>query len=436
MNTPKNILKNKLLPKLLKLSSISVVANFLGFLIPIYIAYKYSISKQTDDFFLSYSIIMFVGTIFAGSVRTVIIPFLKERLYDKELFNRFISSVFFYATNILIVVCILLFVTTGAIYFFTHKQFYWYLFLSIPIVYLSVINSLFYGVLNSLDQFYIAELSPIPRALIIFLMIYLFGSTLGMSAVIIGYNLGELGKFIHLLYVIKVRNNIQISRKLNHPAEIKSFLKQGMYQIMSVTISASAPMVDRLVASFLTIGAVSMLDYGDKIFSVFSVLLGSFLTLLLSKWSADAVKGYFNISKLHKIMAVMLVTSGFAFVFILLFKIQIVGIIYPKINIADRELIAYLLLINMIGFVLNSLNQTVNSAIIVMKFTNIMITTSTIRVIANFVFDIIFAYFWGLKGIVYASVIMHATGLLANYYLFRKKQSLQTTIKPEAAFAN
>lgn len=421
------MIENKLLAKLIRLSGISIVANCFGFMIPIYIAYKYSISKETDDFFLSYSIILFVGTMFAGSVRTVIIPFLKERLHDKAAYNKFVSSVFFYATKLLIIICFLMFAVMGSLYFSTHIQLYWYLFLSVPIIYFSVVNSFFYGILNSLDQFYVAEFSPISRAIIIFLMIYIFNSSLGMSAVIIGYNLGELGKFIHLLYIVKHKNKIDISKKYNYPAEIKSFLKQGLYQIMSVTISASSPMVDRIIASFLAIGAVSMLDYGDKVFTVFTVLLNSFLTLLLSKWATDVVKGNFSINKLHRIMITILIITSVVFILMCFFNGQIIQTIYPKISNQKQELIAYLLLINMIGFMLDSLNQTINRAIIVMKFTNIMITTSIFRVITNVFFDLLFAFVWGLKGIVYASVMMHLVSLLVNYYLFKKNNTLYGT---------
>lgn len=417
----KNILYGGLLLKFLKLSSVSIIANFFGFLIPVFIAYKYRISKQTDDFFLSYSIVLFVGGIFAGSVRTVIIPFLKEKLNDILGYNKFISSVFFFSTKLLILLCIVLFVLTGSIFLATDKLFYLYLFLSVPILYFSVINSFFYGILNSLDQFYVAELSPISRAIIIFLMIYFYSGTLGMSAVIIGYNLGEIGKFFHLLYIIKIKNKLIISRKYNNYTEIKSFLKQGLYQIMSVAISASAPMVDRVVASFLVVGAVSVLDYGDKIVTVFIVVINSFLTLILSKWSADAVKKAFQISKLHKAMLMMFISSSIVFIIIFIFKIQIVKIIYPKISQQNRNLIASLLLINMMGFIFGSLNQVINRAIIVSRFSAIMITTSIYRFVFNLIFDVIFALIWGVIGIVYSSLLVQIIGFYATYYLFKKR---------------
>ncbi|TWR27597.1 hypothetical protein FPZ43_14105 [Mucilaginibacter pallidiroseus] len=428
-----NLLGNKFLARAIKLSSVSIVSNFLGFLIPIYIAYRYSISKETDDFFLSYSIILFVGNMFAGSVRTVIIPFLKERISDSFLYSKFISTVFIYFTKLLLILCVALFVTSLALFVWTDKQLYWFLFLSVPIVYFSVINSFFYGVLNSIDQFYVAEFSPFSRAIIIFVTIYFLGSQFGISAVIIGYNLGELGKFFHLLYIIRIKNKLTISRKNYDFKEISVFLKQGFFQIASVTIAASSPLVDRVVAAFLAVGAVSLIDYGDKVFSVFTVLLGSFLTLLLSKWSGDVVSGNFRLKKLHKTMLIVFTLSIAVFVFILIFKFQIISVIYSRVPKSKQEIIAYILLVNMAGFILNSLNQVINNAVIALKFTRNMVITSTVKFVINIIVDILFAKIWGVIGIAYASVLVHGVGLVINYLLLKSKMHSASSLKGQAA---
>jgi len=120
----------------------------------------------------------------------------------------------------------------------------------------------------------------------------------------------------------------------------------------------------------------------------------------------------------------MFILSSVVFVFIILFKSQIIGIIYPKISLEKRGVIAMVLLVNMFGFILNVLNQTINRAVIALKFTNILITTSIFRFITNIVFDIIFAVYWGVIGIAVASVMMHLVGLIVNYYLFNKHNNL------------
>src|SRR5258705_13981161 len=94
---PRKLLKKETLKQTLKLSAISMLANFLGFLIPSLIAWQFGISKDTDNFFFSYGLITFASTIFTAALRSSIVPFLAERLGNKEVFNKFLSTLFYYS---------------------------------------------------------------------------------------------------------------------------------------------------------------------------------------------------------------------------------------------------------------------------------------------------------------------------------------------------
>jgi putative peptidoglycan lipid II flippase len=284
------IWKNKLLGKTVKLSTITLLSNLLGFLIPIYIAYVYGISKQTDNFFLSYSVITFVNVIFSSAISSVTVPFLKEKLEDKKWLNSFISSFFNFCLKYIGLGSILIFIILLPVSHVIKSNFIFYLALSVPILFFTVLNSFCYGILNSFDRFNMAAMSPFSRAIIIFITIYFFNSSLGMVAVILGYNLGELFKLIHLLYIIKTRNNLSISLKERNYGLIKNFLKEGSFQAISTTISCASPLIDKIVASFLVVGSLSVLDYGDKVVLVFTILLNAFLVIILSKWSTEVIQ--------------------------------------------------------------------------------------------------------------------------------------------------
>lgn len=415
-------IKNKtLLVRTIKLSLVSLVSNFLGFLIPIYIAFEYKISKETDSFFLSYTIILFIGVVFSGAVRSVSIPFLQERLEDKIKLNQFISAVYFYCFIFFFVITAIVAIVTLVMYQHSNNIFYWYLFLSSPIILLTILNSFSYGILNSLNQFNIAEMSPLSRSIVIFGMIFFLKDTFGLSAVIIGYNLGELAKFFHLYYVVVRVNKIKISLKNNTISILKDFLKDGASQVLATTISASSPLIDRFVASFLFVGSISLIDYGDRLFVVFNVLLNAFLAILLSRWSTDAISKKFSYVEMNKIIYLLFGICLVLLGFIYLTRSLIVDILYPTIIWKDREIIAMILFVNMIGFVFNASSQIVNRAMIALKFTNLMVITSSIKAIINIILDIIFAYYWGVVGIIYATVGVHFFGLIVNYFLFYRR---------------
>ena len=425
----KNLLDNPLVSKTLKLSFVSMFANLLGFLIPIYIAYNYKISKSTDDFFLSYSIIIYFVAMFSGAVRAVSIPFLKEKIDDKVKFDSFVSTTIYVILKYIGLACIMLSFVMISIYSYKQETLYWYILISIPIILFSIINAFFYGILNSLDKYYIAETSPFSRAVVIFMTILLLKNWIGMSAVIIGYNLGEIAKSFHLLYVLRNNNKINISFKNKNINIIRPFLKQGSYQILSTTIVTSTPLIDRVVASQLVVGSVSLLDYGDKVFMVFNTILSSFLVIILSKWAKEATENRFNIDSLNSIIkAVFTVTLTLLFI-IYFTNEKIIDFIYPNILKPERETIAIILLFNMVGFIFNSMSQVINRATIAVKSTKIMIKTSTVRVISNVILDIVFCKLWGVVGITIATIGVHIIGLVMNYYLFSKDiKKVQLTV--------
>jgi putative peptidoglycan lipid II flippase len=415
------IIANPLLLKTVKLSAVTLFANFIGFLVPIYIAYNYAISQETDKFFLSYSFVLFVGTMFSQSVRSVSIPFLRERLGNRGSFEIFISSVLLFFVKFLGILCIMLFLGTYSALKITQNDLFWYFFLTVPIVFFSIINAFFYGVLNSLDQFYLAEMTPFSRAIVIFISIYFFSDSLGIIAIIVGYNLREIVKTVHLSYVVLKRNNLNINLRIVNNEEISSFVKQGSYQVVSSTITAATPMIDRIIASFLVAGSVSILDYGDKVFTIFMVLLNSFLVLLLSRWSNEFIKGKISISSINKILLFIFVVCVVLSIIIFNTDNLIIDFLYPKVNIGQREIIASVLTISTIGFIFNAMSQTINRATIAMKGTDILIKTSVVKVVTNVVLDLIFIKYWGILGIAYATIVVHIIGLCTNYYLFYKK---------------
>ncbi|MCX6218965.1 lipid II flippase MurJ [Spirosoma sp.] len=415
-----NFNKESLAIKTLLLSIVSLVSNSLGFLIPVYIGYKYKISSETDNFFLSYSILTFISTIFSFAVRGVSIPFLKEKLNDTNVFNEFVSTVYFYSIKYVGGLSVLVLCATLTSLLISGNSTFYYLSIGVPIILLTTINSFFYGIFNSVDKFYIAESTPLIRAVVVLIMIFLFSETFGIGAVIIGYSLGEFAKFIQLYYVLNSKLSITLSLKNRDFSVIRTFVKEGSNQIISTTLVSINPLVDRLVASFLIVGSISIIDYGDKIFVIFNVLLNSFLTLILSKWSNEAIKNKFDLSKLEKIIKVVFFAAVSALIVIFIVKHELISRIYPTFSANDKELIATLLVINMIGFVFNSVSQVINRASIVLKQTKIMITTSGFRVAANVVFDVLFAVKWGVIGICISSAGVHFVGLTVNYYLFRR----------------
>lgn len=410
-------LKNTTFQKTIKLTFLSIFSNLMVFLVPIFISYKYQISHHTDNFFLSYTIITFIAVIFSEAFKSVCIPFLKSKLSSKKTFDDFVSSIFYFIIKWLGITTFILGIFFLILYKLTDNELNWFLIISTPVFFLMIVNAFLSGILNSLDKFFIVEISTLIRGVIILLTMIIFNSLLGLSAAILGYILGELFKTIQLYLTIK-KEGVQLRLNINSLDIIKPFLITGSYQIISSAISSSFPLISKTVASFLAIGSVSILDFGDRIFMVFNVLLNSFLIIILSKWSNDLKEGDFKIKNFHKTILMVFVISSFALFFVVIFNDNIISLLYPKINSNNRKLISLMLTLNMVGFVFNAVNQLINRATIASQGTHILIYNSIVKIFVNIILSIWFASLWGIIGIALSLVIVHIIGLIMNYLMF------------------
>lgn len=417
INNIRKILKNNTFQKTIKLTFLSMFSNLMVFLIPIFISFKYQISHHTDNFFLSYTIITFMAVIFSEAFRSVSIPFLKSKLSLKKTFDDFVSSIFYFIVKWLGITTFILMILFLVLYKFTNNELHWFLIISTPVFFLMIVNAFLSGILNSLDSFFIVEISTLIRGIIILTIMIILNSLLGLSAAILGYIFGELFKTIQLYLAIK-KQGVQLRLNKNSSGDIKSFLTTGSYQMISSAISSSFPLISKTVASFLAIGSVSILDYGDRIFMVFNVLLNSFLIIILSKWSTDLKDGNFKINNFHKTILVVFLTSLLALCFVIIFNDNLISLLYPRINFNSRKLISLILTLNMVGFVFNAVNQLINRATIASQGTHILIYNSIIKIFVNIILSIWFASLWGIVGIAISLVIVHVIGLILNYFMF------------------
>jgi putative peptidoglycan lipid II flippase len=417
LNNIKKKIENNTFQKTIKLTFLSIFSNSVVFLVPIFISFKYEISHHTDNFFLSYTIITFIAVIFSEAFKSVSIPFLKSKQSSKKGFDEYVSSIFYFIIKWLGITTLILGIIFSILYKLTDNELNWFLIISTPVFFLMIVNAFLSGILNSLDRFFIVEISTLIRGFTILLTMIFLNSLLGLSAAILGYILGELFKAIHLYLKIK-KAGVQISLNVNSTDVIKPFLTTGSYQIISSAISSSFPLISKIVASFLAIGSVSILDFGDRIFMVFNVLLNSFLIIILSKWSNDLKLGDFNIKNFHKTILIVFVISSLALCFVVIFNDNLISLLYPKINSNNRKLISLMLTLNMIGFVFNAVNQLINRATIASQGTHILIYNSIVKIVVNIILSIWFASLWGIIGIALSLVVVHIIGLIMNYLMF------------------
>jgi putative peptidoglycan lipid II flippase len=412
---------NKLFGLVIKLLFVTGMANAITLAIPFFISYFFPVSGDTDNFFLSYSIITFLAFTVAGSLKTVPVPFIKELAHDTKALSRFVSSLIYYC---LVFVGGGLFLLLGVFiiaFRLTGDPIYQYLVFLLPVTFLIVKGALFTGILNAHNQYNLAEWSSVVRALCILLSMIFLHRKFGIFSIIIGYNIGEFLKTIYLYVILLRKTGITLAFRDVQLQSIRSFLSHGSLQVVSSTLSASSPLVDRFVASYLFVGSVTLLDYGDRLSSVFAVLFNAVLVVVLSNWSAEVAIKQFSISRFKKIL-LFVAASAFAIAIItILFSDFLVDTLYFKLKDTDQSMISHILKISMISFIFHALNQLVNRALLAFKETNWLFKITVSRTALNLVFNALFAWHFGLIGIAYATCCINLGIFVLNYFMFLKR---------------
>ena len=72
----------------------SALGRGVGFLIPFFVAAWFGVSSETDGFFFSYSLILFLSGVFATVVQNIIVPYIAEIRKKNEDVGKFVGKVF------------------------------------------------------------------------------------------------------------------------------------------------------------------------------------------------------------------------------------------------------------------------------------------------------------------------------------------------------
>jgi putative peptidoglycan lipid II flippase len=281
-------------------TAFTIIGRSLGFLIPFFIAAWYGVGRETDAFFFAYGIIFFLTSIFSNVVSAVVVPFIAEAKAKGEDQGRFIGSILV-GSGLGIIVLSLLFVAFGYPLFrlitgFSDSQLKLAYILSLetlPIIFLVVWSSVVSGALNAQQTFAAPQLSLGVRSIITLGSIYALMSFLGIHAIPVGYILGEGVRTLYLFRSLAKLKEVIFKVQLVLPERhALNFFKTASVQLIGVSVLSTFPVIDRTVASWGGVGAVSLLSYAERLFSLPVSLLGEgLLIVLLSYWSQRTYNG-------------------------------------------------------------------------------------------------------------------------------------------------
>jgi len=396
----------------------STVGKGVGFLVPFFIAAWFGVTAETDAFFFAYGLILFFSMIFAPVVESVIVPYIAQARSKNEDVGKFVGRILGASgIGLLILTGIVLLVIRPVLFVITRFNsqeldlVYWILIETAPLIILLVWTSILAGTLNAYKNFVFPAITPMFRAVFNIGFIFIFKDALGVHAIALGYVVGEIIRLAVLVGVIKRLKLFKLGLSFSLNPNLKEFLKTASYQAIGMVAVGLNPIIDKIMASWLGSGSVSVLYYADRLFMIpITFLCVGLFPVALSHWSQNYYQNkeeLLLLRKANKVAKVVFLISVIVAMILAFFSRTLVYLAFGRgefglkyLHIVQWTFICYLL--GLIPYVVGSM---FTRAHLVLKNTRFLMKLAILNCFLNVVLNYILMQFIGVLGIALSTSI-------------------------------
>lgn len=282
--------KRNLTKSALTMTLISVISLAFSFLQESFFAYFYGADLATDAYTVAIQTPITLFSIVSTAISTVIIP-----CYSSELYRKNSEEAAKYASNFISVISILTVTIIVVLELFANevmalfapgmdlqaRQLSITLFrLVLPTILLTELMNINTGILNVHKSFVLPALTSNILNITFVASIAILSSKHGIYGAVIGTIIGTCLEFLYS--IILRRRFVKYKPYINFKDEMMlRSIKMSLPVFIGIGAAEINKIVDRIVASFLEAGNISMLNYASKLSSAISSLFISSLTTVL-----------------------------------------------------------------------------------------------------------------------------------------------------------
>lgn len=435
-------------------ATLTLLSNVLGYIRDAVLASQYGATAATDAYFAAFFIPNTLYLILlSGSISTIFIPiFIQYKQKQGTTEAWYIANNIFNITIAFISVIILLLVLTAQYWvdalFPGFKDATLQLTIELTIILLPMLlfislSSLETSVLHAHEHFSVPALAPIVANIFVIGIIAVSAHFRGIHTVAIGVTLGMLLQF--LIQIPKLRQygaTYKLVFNLRHPS-VKHIVKLSLPLILYLFIAYTALVVERNIASTLTEGTVSALNYAVRVFSLpIAFTAGAVGTVIYPRLSLDA-NNQQNIAFSKNLYQSITVSSFFLIptsLWIIVNGQAVIQILfgYGKFAPDDVQLTTMILIGYTIGMAATGITRLLQRAAYALQDTTTSLWAEIVSLffyamIATILTERLGAFGLGLaRGIAFIFVLFFTMGLLFRKHdaiLLKQKEVLQALLK-------
>ncbi|WP_042353818.1 murein biosynthesis integral membrane protein MurJ [Bacillus rubiinfantis] len=395
------------------------ISKILGFIRDIVLSFFYGASAISDIYLISLTIPTVILAMIGKGVSTGFIP-----MYSRIESEEGIDSANLYTNNLLnfvLLLCCLIF-TVGWLFTeeivkifasgFTGNT----LDVAINFTRISLFGIFFTGIiyvftafLQSKEVFLIPAIMGIPANIIAVGSFFLAAQT-NNYVLATGSVIAAASQFFLLAWYAYKKNYRYKPRLDLHEANLKKMIIIALPAIIGSSIAQINILVDRTIASYITVGGISALNYANTIYLVvLGVIASSITTVLYPKISRMAVVNNFAEMKKYLAQGIRLImllvlpaTVGY-----MLFSQPIVELLFGRGEFDESAITmtASALFYYSIGLVSLSLREMLSNVFYSLQDTKTPMVNATIALVFNIILNFILSSYMGIGGLALATSI-------------------------------
>ena len=410
---------NKIFKAAFLVMIIGILSRFLGLFRDILVGYQFGVSIYTDAYKAAVSVPETIFTIVGLAISTVFIPMLSKVKYEKSK-----DEMFKFSNNIISILLVISIIVFSLGFLFTDKivgfmfdgftkdKFILTVFLTritlFNLLFLSI-NACYTAMLQVCEDFVIPSILGMffNAPMIIYLLFFNDINIIGLTIA------NVIGNFLRVV--------VQVPVLYKHGYKFKLFInikderiKKILMLIIPVIIGSGANslnmIVDMKVASSLGDGAVSALDFAQKIIvfantAITTSIVSVMYPLMANKLNEGDNEGFsIYLTKSISIIALLLVPISIGFI---LLNKELISAFYERgkfndiaVGITSSAFLGYSLVLPFTG-----IRDILNSSLFSMQKTKVTTINGVIGVVVNIILSISLSKIFGIFGVALASTI-------------------------------
>jgi putative peptidoglycan lipid II flippase len=394
-----------------KLTFFSFLNIILTFGVQLLTAFLFGTSAERDVYFASIAVPTYVTATIVGSINVLFLPqLITARNSSISERVKFLSGSIFSLLMLLLAICIIIYIFLDTIINITAPGFNEtqkhlsrnIMMVLIPSICFQCLFNILSLTYNAFNRFLWPALMQLAVPVFSLIVTIFFYKKLGIMSLAIGYSLGTLITFLATLPILYKLGFLLVKPRLE--TAVKMWYVLSFPLILTSIISRSAQLVERVIASTLPIGSLSVIGYANQMMMTLCTIVSSGISILAfsslsTAWVKDNKTLVIEIlySSLITILVISFTISGIIF----LFSGRLITAVfaYGSMSESDAEAIGLALTLMIGAFIGNSLGTVIGKCFYISGRTRSM----AIFEICSSIFYLLTAFFltkrYGLHGL-------------------------------------